>query len=40
MGERRCTPEQAFAILSKMSQDNNRKVRDVASAMVENARRR
>ncbi|MCX5115637.1 GAF and ANTAR domain-containing protein [Micromonospora sp. NBC_00362] len=39
MGERRCTPEQAFAILSKMSQDSNRKVRDVASAMVENARR-
>ncbi|MFE9192945.1 GAF and ANTAR domain-containing protein [Micromonospora sp. NPDC007208] len=39
MGERRCTPEQAFAILSKLSQDANRKVRDVASAIVENARR-
>ncbi|MBQ0991040.1 GAF and ANTAR domain-containing protein [Micromonospora sp. H61] len=39
MGERRCTPEQAFAILSKLSQDSNRKVRDVASAVVENARR-
>ncbi|MEU7754879.1 ANTAR domain-containing protein [Micromonospora sp. NPDC049171] len=37
MGERRCTPEQAFAILSKLSQDSNRKVRDVASTLVENA---
>ncbi|WP_433653636.1 ANTAR domain-containing protein [Micromonospora zamorensis] len=39
MGERRCTPEQAFAILSKWSQDTNRRVRDVASALVENAHR-
>ncbi|MEV7989865.1 GAF and ANTAR domain-containing protein [Micromonospora sp. NPDC085948] len=40
MGERRCTPEEAFAVLSKLSQDTNRKLRDVASALVENAHRR
>jgi hypothetical protein len=34
MGERRCTAEEAFAILAKMSQDTNRKVRDVATALV------
>jgi GAF domain-containing protein len=34
MGERRCTPDQAFAILTKMSQDTNRKLRDVATALV------
>jgi GAF domain-containing protein len=39
MGERRCTSEQAFAILTKLSQNTNRKVRDVASALVENAYR-
>ncbi|MEV6489372.1 GAF and ANTAR domain-containing protein [Actinoplanes sp. NPDC051633] len=39
MGERRCTPEQAFAILTQLSQDANRKVRDVASTLVENAYR-
>jgi GAF domain-containing protein len=39
MGERRCTPEQAFAILTKRSQDTNRKLRDVASTLVENAYR-
>ncbi|RLP86397.1 GAF and ANTAR domain-containing protein [Micromonospora sp. CV4] len=39
MAERRCTPEQAFAILSKVSQDSNRKVREVAQAMVERAAR-
>jgi GAF domain-containing protein len=39
MAERRCTPDQAFAVLSKQSQDTNRKLRDVASALVENAYR-
>ena len=34
MGERRCTAEQAFTILAKLSQDTNRKVRDVATALV------
>ncbi|MEU8165174.1 GAF and ANTAR domain-containing protein [Micromonospora sp. NPDC049004] len=34
MGERRCTPDEAFALLSKISQDTNRKVRDVAEALV------
>jgi GAF domain-containing protein len=37
MGERRCTPEQAFAILTRISQDSNRKLRDVASALVNKA---
>ncbi|MCO1598391.1 GAF and ANTAR domain-containing protein [Micromonospora sp. RHAY321] len=37
MGERRCTPEEAFAILAKLSQDTNRKLRDVASTLVANA---
>ena len=37
MGDRRCTPEQAFAILTKLSQDTNRKLRDVATALVTKA---
>ncbi|WP_433126712.1 GAF and ANTAR domain-containing protein [Micromonospora sp. CA-240977] len=37
MGERRCGPADAFAILSKVSQDSNRKVRDVAQALVDRA---
>ncbi|MEU7613720.1 GAF and ANTAR domain-containing protein [Micromonospora sp. NPDC049204] len=37
MGERRCGPAEAFAILSKVSQDSNRKVRDVAQALVDRA---
>ncbi|WP_442933761.1 ANTAR domain-containing protein [Micromonospora sp. CPCC 205556] len=37
MGERRCSPEEAFALLSKISQDTNRKVRDVAAALVSRA---
>jgi GAF domain-containing protein len=37
MGERRCTAEEAFAILSKVSQDSNRKLRDVAAALVDRA---
>jgi GAF domain-containing protein len=39
MGERRCTAEEAFAILSKVSQDSNRKLRDVAAALVDRAAR-
>jgi GAF domain-containing protein len=34
MGERRCTPEQAFAVLTKLSQDTNRKLRDIATDLV------
>jgi AmiR/NasT family two-component response regulator len=40
MADRRCGPDEAFAILSRLSQDTNRKVRDVASALVQNAQRR
>jgi GAF domain-containing protein len=37
MADRRCTADEAFRILSKLSQDTNRKVRDVAAALVANA---
>jgi GAF domain-containing protein len=37
MGERRCTAEDAFAILAKVSQGSNVKVRDVAAALVARA---
>ena len=37
MGERRCSADDAFAILAKISQDTNRKLRDVATALVEQA---
>jgi GAF domain-containing protein len=37
MGDRRCTAEEAFRIISKLSQDTNRKVRDVAAALVAQA---
>ncbi|MEU8240006.1 GAF and ANTAR domain-containing protein [Actinoplanes missouriensis] len=39
MGERRCSPDEAFAILTKVSQDSNRKLRDVAAALVERTQR-
>ncbi len=39
MGERRCGPDEAFALLTKASQDSNRKLRDVAAALVERTRR-
>jgi len=35
-----CSPEQAFQMLSAASQRENRKVRDVAEAMVEGAQER
>jgi GAF domain-containing protein len=38
MAERRCTPEEAFAVLTKASQDSNRKLRDLAAAIVARAR--
>ena len=37
MGSRRCTADDAFAILTKLSQDTNRKLRDVAAAVVASA---
>jgi GAF domain-containing protein len=40
MSERHCGADQAFAILSSISQDTNRKLREVAAALVANANRR
>jgi GAF domain-containing protein len=37
MGRRRCTAEEAFAVLTKISQDTNRKLRDVAATLVAQA---
>jgi hypothetical protein len=37
MGDRRCTADEAFRILTKLSQDTNRKLRDVAAALVARA---
>jgi GAF domain-containing protein len=37
MGERRCSADEAFRILTKVSQDTNRKLRDVAAALVARA---
>ena len=39
MAERRCTADEAFSILVKLSQDTNRKLRDVATALVDRAAR-
>jgi GAF domain-containing protein len=39
MGQQRCDADQAFAILTKVSQDSNRKLRDVAAALVARAQR-
>ncbi|WP_203753575.1 ANTAR domain-containing protein [Actinoplanes cyaneus] len=35
MGGRHCSADEAFTILTKLSQDTNRKLRDVAAALVE-----
>ena len=35
MAEHHCSTEEAFAILSRMSQDTNRKLRDLATALVD-----
>jgi GAF domain-containing protein len=37
MSERHCSADEAFSILSKLSQDSNRKLRDVAQALVQKA---
>jgi GAF domain-containing protein len=37
MGERRCSADEAFAVLAKVSQESNRKVRDVAATLVAQA---
>jgi AmiR/NasT family two-component response regulator len=37
MGQRRCSASEAFDILVRLSQDTNRKLRDVAAALVEDA---
>jgi transcriptional regulator with GAF, ATPase, and Fis domain len=37
MAERRCTADEAFQMLTKVSQDANRKLRDVAAALVDRA---
>ena len=39
MAQRGCTADDAFAILVKTSQDTNRKLRDVAAALVETTQR-
>lgn len=39
MGDRRCTADEAFRILTKISQGSNRKLRDVAAALVARATR-
>jgi AmiR/NasT family two-component response regulator len=35
MGQRRCTADEAFEILVKLSQQSNRKLREVAQALVD-----
>ncbi len=37
MGQRQCDADAAFKILVRLSQDSNRKLRDVAQALVDNA---
>ncbi|GIF14426.1 GAF and ANTAR domain-containing protein [Actinoplanes teichomyceticus] len=39
MGQRHCTADEAFAILSRASQDANRKLREVAADLVDRAQR-
>ncbi|MCW2602532.1 MAG: hypothetical protein JWN61_667 [Pseudonocardiales bacterium] len=37
MGQRRCSDDEAFQLLRRISQDTNRKLRDVAQALVDTA---
>jgi transcriptional regulator with GAF, ATPase, and Fis domain len=37
MGQRRCDADEAFDILRRLSQDTNRKLRDVAKALIDTA---
>jgi AmiR/NasT family two-component response regulator len=37
MGQRRCGPQEAFDLLVLLSQSSNRKLRDVAEALVAQA---
>ena len=37
MGQQRCSAEEAFTLLAKLSQDSNRKLREVAEALVSRA---
>jgi AmiR/NasT family two-component response regulator len=37
MRERRCAPNEAFAMLTTLSQNSNRKLRDIAAALVASA---
>lgn len=37
MGQRHCGAEQAFDVLVRLSQESNRKLRDVAQAVVDHA---
>jgi len=38
MTQRRCSPDEAFAMLSEASQRSNRKLRDIAQGIVDGAR--
>jgi AmiR/NasT family two-component response regulator len=38
MGQRQCDAEEAFDILVKLSQQSNRKLREVAQALLDSAR--
>ncbi len=40
IGERRCRPDDALAILAQASRDTHRKLREVAVALVAQAHRR
>lgn len=40
MAERGCTPQEAFEMLTKMSQHSNRKVHEISVALVEKAQRK
>ena len=37
---RGCTPDEAFDLLTRMSQNENRKLREVATSLVESAQRK